>query len=201
LLVLLSNGPTYGFQLHGELAARTGGRRDVNVGQTYATLDRLAGQGLVASAGTTDDGLPLHRLTDDGRTAALAWLAGVDGAGADPWHESVDRVLVALSMPNVDAGQVLDAERERWLVRREGATTDAAAGPGRDAAGGRAARSLLVAAAAAADAARADAMLGWLDRIADQAPEGLAFAPSTERPRRGRRPSRPDQASQVPADA
>ena len=40
LLALLTAGPAYGFQLHGGLAARTGGRRTVNVGQTYATLER-----------------------------------------------------------------------------------------------------------------------------------------------------------------
>jgi DNA-binding PadR family transcriptional regulator len=201
LLVLLLNGPAYGFQLHGDLAARTGGRRDVNVGQTYATLDRLTGQGLVASAGSTDDGLPLHRLTDDGRRAALAWLAGADGVGADPWHESVDRVLVALSMPGVDAGAVLEAERERWLAHRERATTDAAAHPVQEADGARAARVLLAGAAADAEAARADAMLRWLERIAAGTPQDLAFAPSAERPRRGRRPSRPDVTPHLPADA
>ena len=34
LLALLSAGPAYGFQLHRGLAARTGGRRAINVGQT-----------------------------------------------------------------------------------------------------------------------------------------------------------------------
>ena len=54
LLALLTAGPAYGFQLHGGLAARTGGRRTVNVGQTYATLDRLTRQpqlGLVPRRG------------------------------------------------------------------------------------------------------------------------------------------------------
>src|SRR5687767_9505885 len=39
LLTLLTMGPAYGFQLHGGVGARTGGRRQVNVGQTYATLE------------------------------------------------------------------------------------------------------------------------------------------------------------------
>ena len=58
LLALLTAGPAYGFQLHGGLASRTGGRRTINVGQTYATLERLTKQRLVEPAGTTDDGLP-----------------------------------------------------------------------------------------------------------------------------------------------
>ena len=70
LLALLTAGPAYGFQLHGGLAARTGGRRNINVGQTYATLERLSKQRLVEPAGSTDDGLPLHRLTPAGSAAA-----------------------------------------------------------------------------------------------------------------------------------
>ncbi|GAA2022912.1 hypothetical protein GCM10009819_01980 [Agromyces tropicus] len=195
LLVLLMNGPAYGFQLHGDLAARTGGRRDVNVGQTYATLERLTAQGLVEPAGSTDDGLPLHRLTRSGRAAARGWLDGADGAGTDPWHESVDRVLIALSMPAVDATPVLDAERERWRARRGDAVTSPGTAPGADA------RAALRATAGDADAARADAMLAWLDRVAASDPAASALAPSTERPRRGRRPARTNVADQAPADA
>lgn len=206
LLVLLMNGPAYGFQLHGDLAARTGGRREVNVGQTYATLDRLTTQGLVEPAGATDDGLPLHRLTSAGRAAADAWLGGTDGAGADPWHESVDRVLIAVSMPDVDAAPVLAGERARWQVRRD--AVDASVGAGPDGSGVPDARSSLAATAAAAEVARADAALAWLDGVAASDLDGSAFAPSAERPRRGRRPARaaaspPASASadQAPADA
>ncbi|WP_430646559.1 PadR family transcriptional regulator [Agromyces sp. GXS1127] len=190
LLVLLMNGPAYGFQLHGDLAARTGGRREVNVGQTYATLDRLTTQRLVESAGSTDDGLPLHRLTAAGRKAADAWLQGADGAGTDPWHESVDRVLIAMSLPSVDARPVLDAERVRWREQR-----DVAEASGSDLVD---ARARLARGAAAAEIARADAMLTWLDDLAASDLDSAAFAPSTERPKRGRRPSRPPQA---PSDA
>ena len=198
LLVLLLDGPAYGFQLHGGLAARTGGRREINVGQTYATLDRLAAQRLIEPAGTTDDGLPLHRLTTAGRAAATGWLAGADAAGADPWHETVDRVLLALSLPAVDASPVLLGERERWTVRRADADRLAAGGsaPTTDEAGPAA----LAALAAAADATRADAAIAWLELVSRAEPAALAFAPTTERPRRGRRPSRPAPEPQ-PVDA
>ncbi|WP_154344856.1 PadR family transcriptional regulator [Agromyces kandeliae] len=198
LLVLLVNGPAYGFQLHGDLAARTGGRRVVNAGQTYATLDRLTTQGLVEPAGSTDDGLPLHRLTPAGRVAADAWLSGADGAGADPWHESVDRVLIAVSMPSVDAEPVIDAERERWRRRRDRAGASAAAG-GR--AGDADPRARLAAAATTAEIARADAMLAWLGGIVASDLDAAAFAPSTERPRRGRRPARPRTGAEDHASA
>ena len=129
LLALLTAGPAYGFQLHGGLAARTGGRRAINVGQTYATLDRLTRQKLVEPAGTTDDGLPLHRLTDAGLAAARAWLDGADAAGADQWDETVDRVLIARSLPDCDADAIVAAELERWRVRRDEASLAVASTP------------------------------------------------------------------------
>lgn len=189
LLVLLLNGPAYGFQLHGGLAERTGGRREVNVGQTYSTLDRLTGRRLVESAGETDDGLPLYRLTDAGRTAAHAWLAGRDAAGADPWHETVDRVLVALSMPDVAAEQVVADERARWVRRRDEASAAVTRRAG-DGAGPERAGERLTRLAATADLEAAESALRWLDAVARTDAASLAFAPSTERPRRGRRPAR-----------
>lgn len=188
LLVLLTVGPAYGFQLHGGLAARTGGRRRINVGQTYATLERLQKQGLVEPAGTTDDGLPLHRLTASGERAARAWLDGADAANSDPWDETVDRVLIARSLPGVDAGAVLAAERGRWARRRDAASV-LAADPAPDS------ETQLVALSAAAERSRAEAALAWLDTVSAHDPR--PFAPRAERPKRGRRPA----AAAQPADA
>ncbi len=223
LLALLTAGPAYGFQLHGGLAARTGGRRAINVGQTYATLERLTRQKLVEPAGTTDDGLPLHRLSDAGLAAARAWLDGADAAGADQWDETVDRVLIARSLPDCDADAILAAELERWRVRRDEASfvvastpTEAAeadavprGAPAVEADAAEHAEAELVRLAASADLARADAALAWLAALGDV--ERLAFAPRAERPKRGRRPGsthatvppgdgRPDVGAQ-PADA
>lgn len=193
LLALLTAGPAYGFQLHGGLAARTGGRRTVNVGQTYATLERLAKQRLVESAGSTDDGLPLHGLTPAGRDAARAWLDGADAPGADPWDETVDRVLIAWSLPDCDADAVVAAERRRWRERRAEASATAAVSTGRPGAdeGQRAdaAEAELARIAASAELVRADAALAWLDEVEGR--ERIAFAPRAVRPKRGRRPAAP----------
>lgn len=184
LLTLLTAGPAYGFQLHGGLAARTGRRRDINVGQTYATLERLTKQQLVEPAGSTDDGLPLHRLTAAGMTAASAWLAGSDAAGADPWDETIDRVLIARSLPDCDADAVVAAERVTWQRRR--AEASAAASVRSDGRGADAAEAELMRLAASAEVARADAVLSWLDGVGGT--ERIAFPPGTARPKRGRRP-------------
>jgi DNA-binding PadR family transcriptional regulator len=109
LLALLTLGPAYGLQLHAELLDRAAHRRRVNVGQIYSTLDRLRERGLVAAAGSTEDGLPLHALTDEGRAEALAWLSG-DGASAEEdWDDVLDRILLASSLSDADLDAVLDA--------------------------------------------------------------------------------------------
>jgi DNA-binding PadR family transcriptional regulator len=188
LLTLLTIGPAYGFQLHGGLETRTGGRRRVNVGQTYATLDRLTKQRLIAPAGKTDDGLPLHALTPAGVAAADGWLGGADASGADPWDETVDRVLIALSLPAVDARSIVDAELERWSIRLAEAESAAAAATAEATDAGVAPGPALAAQAARAEAARAGGALDWLRGIDLTQSADYAFAPDTTRPRRGRRP-------------
>lgn len=206
LLLLLTAGPAYGFQLHGGLAARTGGRRTVNVGQTYATLERLAKQRLVEPAGSTDDGLPLHALTAAGRSAAGAWLDGADAAGADPWDETVERVLIARSLPDCDAEVVVVAERVRWQGRRAAAsdavseaTARSRPGDAGDAEAADVAEAQLVRLAASADLARAIAALAWLDEVAGV--ERIAFPPRTARPKRGRRPGATAASPEAQASA
>jgi DNA-binding PadR family transcriptional regulator len=190
LLALLTMGPAYGFQLHGGLETRTGGRRSVNVGQTYATLERLAKQRLIAPAGSTDDGLPLHALTPAGDAAAAAWLRGADAPGADSWDETIDRVLIALSLPAVDARSIVEAELERWGIRISDAQAAAATAdeqPNAPHAQSEPAVALS-AQAARAEAARAQAALDWLRGIDTGDTASFAFAPESIRPRRGRRP-------------
>ncbi|MGY4856752.1 PadR family transcriptional regulator [Cryobacterium sp. AP23] len=189
LLAILTMGPAYGFQLHGELDARTAGRRSVNVGQIYSTLERLVAQGAVESAGSTPDGLPLYRLTAPGRAEAVAWLHDTTSAPGDDWNEMLERVLIASSLPHVDVTRIIDGYRAAWAARSSAAVfalADAAAAGGQAGLG------------RAADHAQAQAALAWLDTV-----DGLVRLPagttagehpyhrelSLERPKRGRRPA------------
>jgi DNA-binding PadR family transcriptional regulator len=178
LLAILTMGPAYGFQLHGELQSRSASRRNINVGQIYSTLDRLVRQGAVESAGTTADALPLYRLTDDGHDEALAWLHSTDSSPGEEWSDLVSRVLIASSLPAVDTLAVVAAYRERWQASPD-TDTDTAAGSGQERL------------AALADRSLASAALDWLT-AAEEAlsvePASFARDFSTERPRRGRRP-------------
>jgi DNA-binding PadR family transcriptional regulator len=186
LLAILTMGPAYGFQLHGELAGRTAGRRSVNVGQIYGTLERLVAQGAVESAGSTPDGLPLYRLTPSGDAEATAWLHDTDSPAGNEWNDMVDRVLIASSLPHIDVVDVVSRYRDAWTARGRTAASEDPSGQ--------------ATLSAAADVAMTAAAFAWLDTVttlvrpdeAGQGPAGHRFHRelSAERPRRGRRPAR-----------
>jgi DNA-binding PadR family transcriptional regulator len=178
LLAILTLGPAYGFQLHGELRSRTAGRRDVNAGQIYGTLERLVRQGAIDQSGFTDDGLPLYRLTDGGREEALAWLHDTNSALGEEWSDLVNRVLIASSLPDVDALAIVAANRQRWSLVGDGCVASAST-TGQERL------------AVQADAVQAKAALAWLDEAEAQLgadPSAFARDFSAQRPRRGRRP-------------
>jgi DNA-binding PadR family transcriptional regulator len=177
LLAILTIGPAYGFQLHGELASRTAGRRNVNVGQIYGTLERLVKQDAVTSAGTTPDGLPLYQLTPSGRTEAMQWLHDTASSPGDEWNDLVDRVLIASSLPDIDVMSIVENYREHWgAVGHD----QVAAGTGQDRL------------AANAGFALATAALVWLQDVEAQLSaedDVLTREFNAIKPRRGRRPA------------
>lgn len=169
LLAVLTLGPAYGYQLHAEVVERT--RRDaaLNVGQVYSTLDRLRRDGLIEDAGSTPDNLPLYGLTDAGAIEARMHLTEPDLAD---WHEMVERVLLAQSLPGDHIDTLVRNYRLLWAPRR-GASDEVV-----DPTGG-------AAQAAAQHAARLlqSAALAWLDSLPEIEPWPLR----TDRRRRGRR--------------
>ncbi|WP_431221244.1 PadR family transcriptional regulator [Leifsonia xyli] len=177
-LALLTQGPAYGSQLQSEFLCRAAHRRQLNPGQVYSTLDRLTDQGLVASAGATEDGLPLYELTDAGREAAAVWLREGPADGRPDWDEMQDQVLIAASLNGVDAARLVESYRAAYAERIRYLSHEADS------------RALLAANRAAELGAKA--AIEWLDEVAATLgahPEALVQPRSPERPRRGRRPS------------
>jgi DNA-binding PadR family transcriptional regulator len=176
LLAVLTLGEGYGLQLHSELAARAPHRRAVNVGQIYSTLERLARTGLVEPAGTSSDALPLYRLTDSGRSAAVAWMIEPVLDSLPEWTEMLDQVLVTSSIDPAAAITVAERYR-RWWERDLAATRSTAEPMLTDA------RLALV-----AREAQAVAAIVWLgSAIATLSDYGTFRALSGTRPKRGRR--------------
>ncbi len=173
LLAILSLGPAYGLQLHGELELRMRRVGSINVGQIYSTLDRLQAHALVGPAGATDDGLPLYSLTEEGAAEAERWLT--EAPSRPPaWQEFTGHVLLATTIPGQDAMRLVDSYRERLGAAR----TEALAAP--DGSGDL---------GLAAELLQADAAIAWLDLVAARIASDHLHRPLGElRPRRGRRP-------------
>jgi len=116
LLGLLSEGPKYGLQLRQEFEESTGDVWPLNVGQVYTTLQRLERDGLVESDGDGDDGPQKgFRITDQGKAELAEWLRTPPDLASPPRDELVIKVLVAMRLPGVDVGEVLQVHR-RYVV-------------------------------------------------------------------------------------
>ena len=114
LMGILTLGPAYGMQLHAELGDRAPHRAGTNVGQIYATLDRLFKARLVEPDGVNDESLPLWKLTELGREQAQAWLTGAELTDIPEWNELLDVVLVSRSV-NSKAASTLVTKLQRML--------------------------------------------------------------------------------------
>jgi DNA-binding PadR family transcriptional regulator len=153
LLALLSEGPKYGLQLRVEFEARTGEVWPLNVGQVYSTLQRLERDGLVASEG--DDGpQKTYRLTADGSRELVTWLHAPTAIAQPPRDELLIKVLVAVQVPGVDVGEVVQVHRRHLLEAMQRYTAVKA-----DAAEDDVALALVV----DAELFRLDAAIRWLD--------------------------------------
>jgi DNA-binding PadR family transcriptional regulator len=116
LLALLSEGPKFGLRLQREFESRTGEVWPLNVGQVYTTLQRLERDGLVESDEEGGDGPQKgYRITPDGHHELEAWLRTPPADETPPRDELVIKVLVALQVPGIDVGDVIQAHR-RHLV-------------------------------------------------------------------------------------
>ncbi|MGV8896063.1 MAG: helix-turn-helix transcriptional regulator [Rhodoglobus sp.] len=172
LLAILDQGDCYGYQLRVEFERRTAQARPLNVGQVYATLDRLERDGLVVKLGASTTGHVFYSITDEGRAVAATWFETAE-AGADV-DEMALKLALAQSLPGVDAAALVDRQRaatalEVDALRADSSSTDLA-------------RQLVDDARIAA----AEAVLGWLDRAETLVAESRPFALDVEPPRRGR---------------
>jgi DNA-binding PadR family transcriptional regulator len=118
LTAILTLGPAYGLQLHGELGARLPHRASTNVGQIYSTLERLTRDGLVERSGETQDGLPLYAITPRGNAKAREWLAAGEITQTSAWAEIIDVLILGST---IQASPVEEAcARVRELSWNEG---------------------------------------------------------------------------------
>src|SRR6478672_2108683 len=78
LLALLAQRPRHGYELHDLFEAALGGHWELNTGQIYSSLERLARDGLVVEDSIEKGGGPdkrLWSLTEAGLAELHAWFA------------------------------------------------------------------------------------------------------------------------------
>jgi DNA-binding PadR family transcriptional regulator len=130
LLALLQERPRYGYQLRSEFQDRTGAAWPLNIGQVYTTLERLERDGLVRKESGTDGGQVVYSITDEGAGEVDAWFSIPVERSNPPRNELAIKLSLALSLPGVDAGAIIRAQRaaslavlqEHTKVRRDTAT-------------------------------------------------------------------------------
>ncbi len=113
LLALLAAGPSHGYQLKTAFEAATGGVWQLNVGQVYTTLDRLARDGLVTAIADTEQ--KSYELTADGREALGAWWSAVVADDPPPRDELVLKVMLAIEHAPEHAIDVITHQRAALL--------------------------------------------------------------------------------------
>jgi DNA-binding PadR family transcriptional regulator len=115
LLALLTEGPKYGLRLQNEFESKTGEVLPLNVGQVYTTLQRLERDGLVASDGNGERSRKRYKLTPAGSQELAGWLRTPPELVPPPRDELVIKVLVALQIPGIDVGEILQVHRRQVI--------------------------------------------------------------------------------------
>jgi DNA-binding PadR family transcriptional regulator len=155
LLALLSEGPKYGLQLRHEFEDRTGEVWPLNVGQVYTTLQRLERDGLIESDDDEEAGAQKSfRLTAEGAAELDTWLRTPPDMSSPPRDELVIKVLVAIRVPGVNVGDVIQAHRRRVVeLMQEWTRVKRDAGP----------NDLSLTLVVDAELFRLDSVIRWLD--------------------------------------
>jgi DNA-binding PadR family transcriptional regulator len=133
LLVLLADGPSYGYQLRARLEEHTGGTWPLNVGQVYTTLTRLQRDGLVEATGDDGAGHAVYAITGAGRAAAGEWFRSPIDRTAPSRDELAMTLALAVTSPMADVREVLRVQRSASMRGlQEYARLKAQADPAKD---------------------------------------------------------------------
>uniref|UniRef100_UPI003565AFED PadR family transcriptional regulator n=1 Tax=Nocardioides sp. TaxID=35761 RepID=UPI003565AFED len=111
LLVLLEQGPRYGYQLRAEFEQHTGATWPLNVGQVYTTLTRLERDGLARESGTDEEGHVVYEVTEAGHEEVAAWFTSPVSRSTPPRDELAIKLALAVTVPGVDVGTVIQRQR------------------------------------------------------------------------------------------
>ena len=122
LLALLEREPMYGYQLRSEFEAATGSTWPLNVGQVYTTLARLERDGFVEPQGEDADGRERYAITPSGRAELAGWFSSPVFSSDRPRDELAIKLALAVTVPGVDVGAVIQKQRAATIVSMQDLT-------------------------------------------------------------------------------
>jgi len=111
LLVLLTEGDRYGYELRQEFEGRTGGAWPLNVGQVYSTLERLERDDLVVRTDIDGERQVRYSLTDAGHDEVVAWWSRPVPVSKLPRDDVALKIALAVATPGVDVPAVIHTQR------------------------------------------------------------------------------------------
>ena len=191
LLALLSERPRHGYELHDLFEAALAGHWELNSGQIYSSLERLARDGLVVEEGMEKGGGPDKRmwaLTEPGRRELTGWFNAPVARDYRLRDEFYLKLMLAIGTQAARPARVLQAQRRELFQELHDLTARRnVADPTRELA-----RILLLDSAIM----HTEAELRWLDMIETRLDDIRDQPPPLPRPRpRGR----PRKAAPAPA--
>ena len=118
ILGLLAEQPLHGYEVKNRFEELLGGTWEVNIGQVYATFQRLERDDLIEAVGERGDrGKLAYRLTDAGRQNLEEWLEAPD-AEPQPMREEVYvKLLLGNRLGNGSLERLLSRQRSIHLQR------------------------------------------------------------------------------------
>src|SRR5512140_3178361 len=193
ILALLAQEPRHGYELHDLFRTLLGGPWELNTGQVYSSLERLARDGLVVEARVERAGGPDKRvwsLADPGRAELSAWLAAPVRRDYRLRDELFLKLVLAVFTGAGSPRIVLQAQRRELFQELHDLTARRnAADPTRELA-----RILLLDSAIM----HTEAELRWLDQVEARLDEVQAQPPPERQARKRGRPRREGADEQGP---
>lgn len=117
LLGLLARQAQHGYELKRTFDQLTGGFWELNHGQIYQSLERLAADGLVSYTVEREENAPerkVYDVTERGRAALEEWLAHADARVRPLRDELFIRLAVMADRPVTELRELLAAYRQTY---------------------------------------------------------------------------------------
>ena len=117
---LLAERPLHGYELKAAYEAELVPASQLNYGQVYTTLERLARDGLVGHEVVSQAERPdkkVYAITKEGRKELQTWFHAPAHLDLDLRNETFVKLILARHLPNADPLKVLSVERRASLER------------------------------------------------------------------------------------